>query len=508
MVPSAPLAAEGVGPAADTAASGSVGRLALALTFWAVTVLALAGWYVFSNRYLEDDAFIHLTFARSLAEGRGFAFGGLVTNGDTAPLWVLLLVAVHALGAGWTAAAKLLCVLGLVGCLAALWRIVRDLVAEEREGQWLAIAAVTLTAINPYFLDWSFAGMEPVTAMGVSLWALWAAFIAAPTYPRLLLAAALLGAGPLLRPEMLLLAAVTGPVVLWKAWRLSAHAPLTPRLLRVALLALVLALPVVLWSAYALHTFGAIVPNTNLAKRGGSLALVVPRIAAVYLFGYPVTLVLVPYALIQGWRLRARLPSAVWVLLLWPLLCAVFYVADHTAVQTRYSVLTMPTLGIGILILIHEARHRWLKRSVLAAMGLAALVTVCLAVVPHVKNKMACTRAYAEVSTFIRSHVPADAPVLAYAIGQVELETRHPLIDSGGITRPSVIPFLGDQRAIVRWAKAQGAQYAISGGAPPEPGAVRVFHTTVPYLGWTFSPAQWRTVQALDVYKLAGQGER
>ena len=69
-------------------------------------------WFVHAWHYWEDDAYIHLEFARSLAAGRGFAFNGRVVAGDTAPLWVFLLAAMHALVPGWLVAGKVLTALG------------------------------------------------------------------------------------------------------------------------------------------------------------------------------------------------------------------------------------------------------------------------------------------------------------------------------------------------------------------------------------------------------------
>lgn len=64
---------------------------------YAFVAVWLVAWFIYGYSYWEDDAFIHLEFARSVAEGRGFAFDGLVTYGDTSPLWVLLLAGAHAL---------------------------------------------------------------------------------------------------------------------------------------------------------------------------------------------------------------------------------------------------------------------------------------------------------------------------------------------------------------------------------------------------------------------------
>ena len=85
----------------------------LSFPWQAWALLGLAGvwclaWFLHARGYWEDDAWIHLEFARSLSRGRGFEFNGHVVYGDTSPLWVWLLIGVHALIPGWIAAGKML----------------------------------------------------------------------------------------------------------------------------------------------------------------------------------------------------------------------------------------------------------------------------------------------------------------------------------------------------------------------------------------------------------------
>jgi hypothetical protein len=80
-------------------------RIAAAILL-ALTFLWCIYWFVHAWHYWEDDAYIHLEFARSLAAGRGFTFNNRVVAGDTAPLWVFLLAATHTLIPGWLVADK------------------------------------------------------------------------------------------------------------------------------------------------------------------------------------------------------------------------------------------------------------------------------------------------------------------------------------------------------------------------------------------------------------------
>lgn len=471
------------------------------LSLLSVGVAALAViWLVSSYGYVEDDAYIHIDYARSLAQGDGFAFNGVRANGDTAPLWPMLLTVPHAFGLDWVASAKLLCALGVAWAFLAIVRLLEDLPFGAGGRRPLLVTTLAVTLLNPYFVHWSFSGMEAVTAFGAGLWIIRGAFAGQAAWPRLLGAAALIAVAPLLRPELLLLDAVAGPVVLWKTWQLTQSRPLLVRSGGVAALAVLMALPLVGWGVYAQHTFGAVVPNTNLAKQGGTLWRLAPRLATVYLAGFPVTLALLPLFMVRP-RLLRGIPAAIWALLLWPMGCVLFYLADHTLVQTRYCLLSMPCLSIAVVWLLQNSgRDAWF-RAAAVAMAAAALVSTVLAVVPLVANKADGARAYTELSMYLHDRVPGNGRVAVYAIGLVAFKSGHPLVDIGGITQPGVIPYLNDPPAVVRWAREQGARYYV-GSNPPEPRATALFATSVRYLGWTFSPARQRTTQPLVLYQL------
>jgi hypothetical protein len=461
---------------------------------------AAACWFAFSYGYVEDDAYIHLEFARSIAEGQGFAFNGRVTNGDTAPLWPLIVAAIHILGFGWVASAKVACVAGLSIAVTGTWRLAEDLTAAGSRQPLLPLAAVFITVVNPFFVHWSFSGMESITALGLSFWAIRTVFLGAPTASRAIFSASLLAIGPLLRPEFLLLDAVAGPVLLWRSWQAGARQPVAHRAAKAALLAVIMVLPLGLWCGYAYDAFGTVVPNTNVAKRGGTIGELAPRLLSVYLLGFPVTLAILPLAVLP--RLRQwQVPTAVSVLLLWPLACIAFYLADHTLVQTRYCLLSMPAMGIGILWLTGNSPRPLLFPATCCAMLLVSLATIALMVIPHVANKKRYGEVLSSASTFLRERVPPADPVAVYAIGQIAFESRHPLVDIGGITQPSVIPFMADQRATLRWAKSQGARYIIT-GEQPEPGAKLVFTAPVPYLGWSLQHSSYEARSDYTIYKL------
>ena len=71
-------------------------------------------WFLHARGFWEDDSWIHLEFARSLARGQGWSFNGHVVYGDTSPLWVGLLDLFHVALPDWMVAGKTLTVVSAV----------------------------------------------------------------------------------------------------------------------------------------------------------------------------------------------------------------------------------------------------------------------------------------------------------------------------------------------------------------------------------------------------------
>ena len=487
---------------------------------FALVMLLLAAlwcvlWFLHARGYWEDDAYIHLEFARSLAEGRGFAFDGSIVYGDTSPLWVWLLVAFHAVIPDWITAGKTLvaiaCAVSLTGAFAFARSLTRDL--PRTRSIAFAAAMVLLFVTNPYFGYWAFSGMEALAGAGLVCWA--CVFIAPRqlSTSRFLLAALLAGLAPLLRPEMGFFTVLLGLVLLQRL--VTTPASIAARLAKfIAGLALI-AGPGIAWGLYALHTFGRVLPNTNAAKRAGPHDSVILRLLSVYGLGFP--LVLLGLAALLLWlllkrrpaeqgsasspRLIALLPASGWLIVLWTAVNCIFYVANHTYVQTRYVFVSAPVLIIVIMAL-------WLKLSPSLyraglVFGLVFGVVISLdATWPLIHNKVGIDRDYAALAAFLRT-LPPNAPVAHYSIGEAAFLSRHPLVDTGGITRPGIIPFLWDSTddRRIAWMHSQGAVYVVI-DHQPEPGAVELWHREIPTSGWFLNPHRYDAHDKLELWTL------
>ena len=93
------------------------------------------------------------------------------------------------------------------------------------DSRLFSAAMVLLFVLNPYFCYWSFSGMETLTAAGLALWAVVAATSRPLSLKRFLLGCALVGVGPLLRPEMVFFAAILALVLFYRRLKTASREP-------------------------------------------------------------------------------------------------------------------------------------------------------------------------------------------------------------------------------------------------------------------------------------------
>jgi hypothetical protein len=517
-------------PSTDSLLEPEQPRAADGTRYLLLTISALwcVYWFIHAWHYWEDDAYIHLEFARSVAVGQGFAFNGRIVAGDTAPLWVLLLAAMHSLIANWIVAGKVLTLLGAIFGFAGIYAFARRLATQLLPGGAnFAAAAVLLIAVNPYTCYWIFSGMEAITAAGLACFAALAATRDRPAATSFLTACLLAGLAPLLRPEMIFLTALLAVPIFGQWRRLRAITSASQFGLLVAGLVLAAA-PLALWSLYSFHAFGHVLPNTNAAKRAGPNQSVVTRLISIYSIGFPLIVggVLAGIAAIVFRAARVRnsfrtalaealhptppasaasplssLPLSGWIFICWFAIATVFYIVNHTYVQTRY--ILVPAPGLIIVILVQCFRFSKLGGRAVYGLALIGAIGVSGIVVhPLIRNKGLNCIASQDLALFIRNQIPPDAPVATYVIGQLAFVSQHAIVDTGGIVQPESIPYLrAHPGETAQWAASVGAQY-YTDSRSPEPGATAVYTGSFPFIGWTFHPSLYSTSEHDSLWKL------
>lgn len=244
----------------------------------ALGVFAVGGWLL--RGYTTDDTYIHLRYARHLLEYGQIAFNpGEPTYGATSPLWIFGLALLLKLGLAPAVAAWALGVL----CGVAVILVADAILCRFTYPESWKTAVLIAIGSDPWFLRWTFSGMETplaTLALLVLLWPLvsgrdlgWGV-TREPLWRRYLGWGVAAGLAGLVRPEFLLLAPAALPVLLWfEYYRASAvdgvrgrHRARPPEPALAAVLGWLLTVGP--WLLYAWSVFGRALPDTATAKSG------------------------------------------------------------------------------------------------------------------------------------------------------------------------------------------------------------------------------------------------
>jgi arabinofuranosyltransferase len=415
-----------------------------------------------------DDSWIHLQFARNLAEGAGFSFNpGHPVAGSTAPLWTLLLGAVAVVFSAslWTAKA-----LGIVATLGAGLLTRRAVLAWGAPADAALVAAAALMWMGP--IVWgSLSGME------VSLAALLvAAALLAHARDRALVTALCAALAVLARPESLLL------VPFFVMAR-----PLTLR--RIATFTVATAVIVAPAVLFSLSTVGTLYPATAAAKIEGGLVgwlggvkepasltfVARPRMFFAEWIGWLTAThwllaLALAAALVQVWRVAGRSLGVIALgLLAHPLGMALLAPYRGPAFQEgRYSIHLLPLAVLTVAVAFGGRRDAppTFGRSARAAVMLGWLGIAAVTLVPAatrygwaVQNINAMQ---VHLGYWVEGNVPKTARIAVNDIGAIAFFSRREVIDLMGLVTPEIIPYRRQgEGGVIRYLKEACPQYVI-----------------------------------------------
>lgn len=412
-----------------------------------------------------DDTWIHLQFARNVAEGHGFSFNpGVPSSGSTAPLWTLLLAVPLALGVPPIAAAKLL---GLA--LVAVTAVGAAALTRRLSGDALAgLLAGLAVAITPRMVWAGLSGMEvPLYTALVTLAVLAYARAAAAPHADRGLWALLAGLAGWARPETLVVAAVLATAWVLRGGRDAAHRRLVPRWWWPLVILFVTGAGFVVFN---LWTGGRPLPNTFYAKNYGmgaavSMAEGRPLDALLDLGRYPLNLLgdsiwwqashdglLFGAALAGVLGLLGAIGQAappggralVAVLVLTPIAKGLVAPQPIMLVHDGRYVAHLLVLGLvvcacGVAVLARHARPAWLVGA-LAAAGLvqiggatAGAMETYAAEVRNINDLQMTT------ARWIAAHTAPDARIATNDIGAIAFVSRRFVLDTEGLVTPDAI---------------------------------------------------------------------
>ena len=471
-----------------------------ALLLALVTVLAMRGYLYFSSRVMGpgfplDDAWIHQTYARSLAETGQWAYlPGEPSAGSTSPLWSLLLAVgyiLHVDPLDWSYLLGGLSLWGLGLAGQALWQALAappDTTGGPAHRGGFPWAGLFL--VGEWHLVWAaLSGMETVlyALLITSVLAL-AARGRAWGWVGLLI-----GLGIWLRPDALTLLGPAGLVLVMQEKSMRA------RLAAAAWLVGGLLLLCGPYVGFNWQIQGSLLPNTFYAKQAEYALL--QELPWLVRYADQLKLPLIG----AGMLVAPGILRSLWVALQrrrWPILAAALWFLGFAGLYAwrlpvvyqhgRYLIPAMPVffiLGLaGMIDLAQNAGARrlvWvLTRSwVFSAAGLW-LGFYGLAADSYASDVAIIQSEMVVTARWVAANTPPDALIAAHDIGALGYFGQRRLVDLAGLISPDVIPFMRDEVALARWLDQQQIDYLVTFPGWYETltaGKQPVFHTNTGY---------------------------
>jgi hypothetical protein len=340
---------------------GAVSRVAREWPTWmpaAAGALGAGLVFLLAHRALVDDAYITISYARTLAEHGQWAMQpGPVANTATSPLNVLLLAAITAVTGKPVLAVGVL----LVATFAVIGAALTATGARLGWSPWAAPVAVGLLVVNPLLV--SVIAMETHLALGLVALLGWTLVTG-----RTAASGVLCGLLVLTRPDLVAfaLAALLAVLLLNPGRRLATAA-------RVVGAAVAVALP---WFAASWWWLGSAVPDTFLIKMSESMG---DRTFAnglwFFYMGYPFAVV------------ASLVPAVAGLIVL--VVLAARAAAPRRLPATTASLLILWGVGavlhIGVYLLLNTAPYQWYYGPAIGALSMLAAMAVGPAV-PRVRT--------------------------------------------------------------------------------------------------------------------------
>jgi arabinofuranosyltransferase len=318
--------------------------------------------------WISDDGFITFRYVRNLLDGHGPVYNvGDRVQGYTHPLWLLLLIPVHAVvGEPVLTASILGGALTFVAVAYTGFFILRRYQSPRALVFFGLLAA--LLASSEAWRSFQTSGLE--NSLSNLLIAVLLVELFRAEGPRILAMTLLCSLLALTRPDLMLLVGPLGAYIALRAVREGAVREL-----------IVASLPVLVWAAFALLYYGTVVPNTASAKLGNATLAESVSQGLKYLIDWssyePGSAVLLAFCAWAGLRLTATLEQR-----LFALGSAIYFVyviaIGGDFMRGRFFVpLLTAAAGLGVLVLLDVWSVRitlmqgWLMAAMLA--GIAVL---------------------------------------------------------------------------------------------------------------------------------------
>jgi len=433
--------------------------------------LSLGGFLIVSSLKFRigfplDDAWIHQTYARNLAQWGEWAFWqGQVSGGSTSPLWSALLALGYFLKISPLVWSFLLGGM-LIWGLAYLGELfTRKAVPEYRSGfPWVGVFL-----LGEWHLVWA-----AVSGMETLLYALLiTTVLVLLAYGKInyLLFGTLIGLSLWVRPGGITL---LGPVVMVAFFSNGGFKQILQNLLG---LALGFGIFLSLYLLFNLSLTGTPWPNTFYAKQAEYAILreLVPLwtrfFAEIKLPIIGAGALLLPGTFYFGWRAIQRRDIGILVGIFWFLGYAAIYAWKLPVIYQhgRYMMPAMPIFFLwglgGTFQLLRDARSRRWGRVVVPAWSLSILLVWigfwAMGANAYAEDVAFIESEMVEIAIWVSKHIPPDDLIAAHDIGALGYFDGRELVDLAGLVSPEVIPFVRDEKKLAGYLNERNVNYLI-----------------------------------------------
>lgn len=411
-----------------------------------------------------DDSWIHLTFARNLAEHGEWSFRpGAPSAGSTSPLWSALLAIGFFLGLEpyiW------LYFLGLL----TLWAlaILSEATARRLISNYApAIPWVGLFIVFEWHLIWAaMSGMETLLHALIATAVLSALMLNSRRYLTLGLLA---GISVWVRPDGLTL---LGPLALMV---MIAEKDFSSRLRGLMRIVIGFGSVFLFYLLFNLLIGDTPMPNTFYAKQAEYAAwqerTIFERLGdlSLQLFAGPFFLVAIGTIVWTVKSFRERSWGTL-LALAWSLGYMFIYILRLPVYQHgRYVMPAMPVLFLMGLFAVIEfsasktfGRCQWFAKTLWHfGIGAMSVLFVILGANTYARDVALIEQEMVVTAKWAAANLPSDALVAAHDIGALGYFDEHPLIDLAGLISPEVVPFIRDEARLTEFLNERNADYLI-----------------------------------------------
>lgn len=426
------------------------GRFTLAAIVGGGIILYLHGALYYG--YTSDDSYISYRYARHLGDGIGLVWNpGQHVEGYSNFLWVLLLAALHALGADIVWSGRWLGFAAGVATLGVTYMLVRELLDRSDFARYAGLAAAFALAASGPFALWSYAGLETqLFALLVSIAVL--LHVREQRIGMFPASGVVWALAAMTRPDAVVLVVVSAVfklsdlILAESSARTDERAHITRRACAIWLGTFAaIFVPYFIWR---FATYGWLFPNAYYAKVGEGFEQYERGIKYLSQFAqeYAAWLVLLaPLALLLR---GVRRPGVAYVLALVSVWCLyVVYVGGDALLRFRFFAEILPLfyalIAASIAAIIGAVRidspRAMMLRYIAGAVVATGLIAFTLQSTPNERFAVAVTFESAavddrvEIGRWLRAHAPQDTSIAVLAAGAIPYESQLETIDMLGL---------------------------------------------------------------------------